>query len=159
MSELKTDKKIEKVDWSDHTDDDIVEHLIINKAVPIGDDGEVSVQEEYIESKRYNRQAYINSFRNDVGILNILKKVEQGLINPLILQARAEQCLDISNMPNDPGDAMKMVDDARKTFAKLPEDLRGKMDYETFCKEFTQTMFDAYIESKTKKSEVKEDVK
>lgn len=158
MSESKTNKKTNINDWSDHTDDDIVEHLIINKAVPIGDDGEVSVKEEYIESRRYNRQAYINSFRNDVGILNIIKKVEQGLVNPVTLQARAEQGADVSNMPNDIGDALKVVDDAHKTYASLPEELKGKMDYETFCKEFTQTMFDAYIQSKVKK-EGSEDVK
>ena len=28
------------------------------------------------------RQEYINSFRDDVGILNILKKVNAGLLNP-----------------------------------------------------------------------------
>ena len=111
--------------WSDPTDDDIVEQLIVKKAVPIGDDGEVSVVEEVIEAKRYNRQEFINSFRDDVGILNILKKVNAGLINPATLAISAnsgQPIVDISDIPSDIGDALALVDDAHKLYASLPFD-------------------------------------
>lgn len=151
-------KKIDN-SWSDPTDDDIVEQLIVKKAVPIGDDGEVSVVEEVIESKRFNRQDFINSFRDDVGILNILKKVNAGLINPatLALSANSGQpIIDISDIPTDIGDALALVDDAHKLYATLPDDLKKGMDFNTFCQTFNQKAFDEYINSKV---QAKEDAK
>ena len=145
--------------WSDPTDDDIVEQLIVKKAVPIGDDGEVSVVEEVIEAKRYNRQEFINSFRDDVGILNILKKVNAGLINPATLAISAnsgQPIVDISDIPSDIGDALALVDDAHKLYASLPDDLKKGMDFNTFCQTFNQKAFDDYIKSKT---QVQEEVK
>lgn len=158
MSEVKKPKII---DTSDHTDDDIVEHLIIKKAVPIGDDGEVSIVEEYVETRRYNRQAFINSFREEVGIVNLLKKVNAGLLNPGVLAASfdltGKKILDISEVPTDVGDAMNLVDQAHVLYASLPADLKAGMDFNTFCKTFDQKKFDAYIQSKMPKP--KEDAK
>lgn len=154
-------KKAKIIDTSDHTDDDIVEHLIIKKGVPIGDDGEVTVVEEYVETRRYNRQAFINSFREEVGIVNLLKKVNAGLLNPGVLAANfdmtGEKILDISNVPTDVGDALALVDQAHVLYAQMPADLKAGMDFNTFCKTFDQKKFNAYIESK--KVKVKEDVK
>lgn len=145
------------IDTSDHTDDDIVEHLIVKKGVPIGDDGEVTVIEEYVETRRYNRQKYINSFRDDVGIVNMLKKVNAGLLNPGVLAASFSQdenlINDISAVPSDVGDAMSLVDNARAVYASLPADLTKGMDFNTFCKNFDQKAFNAYIESKKPKTE------
>ena len=110
-----SDKKKAINQWSDPTDDDIVEQLIVKKGVPIGDDGEVTVVEEVIDSKRYNRQEYINSFREDVGILNILKKVNAGLINPATLACSFDlnaPIQDYSDIPTDVGDAVSLVDQA-----------------------------------------------
>ena len=148
MSETK-EKKINN-SWSDPTDNDIVEHLIIKKGVPIGEDGEVTVVEEYIESKRYNRQEYINSFREDVGILNILKKVNAGLINPATIACSFDTnkpINDITGIPTDVGDALNLVDRAYKLYAQLPADLKAGLDFNTFCKTFDQAKFDAYIAS------------
>lgn len=142
-----------KASWSDETDNDIVEHLIIKKGVPIGEDGEVSVVEDYIETKRYNRQEYINSFRDDVGILNILKKVNAGLLNPATVACSFDTKApinDISNIPTDVGDALNLVDQAHKLYAKLPAELRAGLDFNTFCQTFDQAKFDAYIKAQTK---------
>lgn len=147
--EKKTDKK--KLNWSDPTDDDIVEHLIVKKGVPIGEDGEVSVVEDYIESKRYNRQEFINSFRDEVGILNILKKVNAGLINPATLACSFDTNKpidDYSKIPTDIGDALDLVDRAHKLYATLPEDLRAGLDFNTFCRTFDQAKFDSYVKAK-----------
>ena len=149
---MSEDKKLDKKpDWSDPTDDDIVEHLIIKKGVPVGTDGEVSVVEDYIESKRYNRQEFINSFRDDVGILNILKKVNAGLINPATLACSFDTNKpidDYSKIPTDIGDALDLVDKAHKLYAQLPNDLKQGLDFNTFCKTFDQAKFDAYIKTK-----------
>ena len=158
MSEA--NKKLnEIIDTSDHTDDDIVEHLIIKKGVPIGDDGEVTVVEDYVESRRYNRQKYINSFRDDVGIINMLKKVNAGLLNPGVLAANFSgdpgNVSDFSDVPTDVGDAMLLVDNARAVYASLPADLTKGMDFNTFCKNFNQEAFNAYLESKKPKEEAK----
>lgn len=152
MSEVKKTKKEAIIDTSDHTDDDIVEHLIIKKGVPIGDDGDVTVVDEYVETRRYNRQKFINSFRDDVGIVNMLKKVNAGLLNPGVLAANftsdEEKIVDISGVPSDVGDAMALVDNARAVYSSLPADLTKGMDFNTFCKQFDQKAFNAYIESK-----------
>lgn len=154
MSETK-EKKINR-SWSDPTDDDIVEHLIVKKGVPIGEDGEVSVVEDYIETKRYNRQEYINSFREDVGILNILKKVNAGLINPATLACSFDTKApinDITDIPTDVGDALNLVDRAHKMYASMPAELKAGMDFNTFCQTFDQAKFDAYLKSKQPKEE------
>ena len=148
--------KTTKNAWSDPTDDDIVEQLIVKKAVPIGDDGEVSVVEEVIESKRYNRQEYINSFREDVGILNILKKVNAGLINPATLACSFDlkaPIQDFSDIPTDVGDAVALVDQAHKLYASLPAELKAGLDFNTFCSTFDQKKYDAYMASVKAKQE------
>lgn len=145
--------KKSKASWSDETDNEIVEHLIVKKGVPIGEDGEVSVVEDYIETKRYNRQEYINSFRDDVGILNILKKVNAGLLNPATIACSFDTKApinDISNIPTDVGDAINLVDQAHKLYAKLPVELRAGLDFNTFCQTFDQAKFDAYIKAQQK---------
>lgn len=155
MSEVKENKKL-KNSWSDPTDDDIVEQLIIKKAVPIGEDGEVTVVEDVIESKRYNRQEFINSFRDDVGVINILKKVNAGLLNPATLACSFDTDLpirDVSDIPTDISDAMNLVDQAHKLYAILPAELKAGMDFNTFCQSFDQKKFDAYIASVKQKQE------
>ena len=156
MSEQVKKTKENKISWSDPTDNDIVEHLIVKKGVPIGDEGEVSVVEEYIETKRYNRQDYINSFRDDVGILNILKKVNAGLLNPATIACSFDTNApinDITNVPTDVGDALNLVDEAHKLYATLPAALRAGLDFNTFCKTFDQAKFDAYMASQKPKEE------
>lgn len=154
MSEQVKKTEEKKLFWSDPTDNDIVEHLIVKKGVPIGEDGEVSVVEDYIETKRYNRQEYINSFRDDVGILNILKKVNAGLLNPATIACSFDTKApinDISNIPTDVGDALNLVDQAHKLYAKLPADLRAGLDFNTFCQTFDQAKFDAYMKAQQEK--------
>ena len=155
QKKVKEEKKI--IDTSDHTDDYIIEHLIVKKGVPVGDDGEVSVVEEFVETRRYNRQKYINSFREDVGIVNMLKKVNAGLLNPGVLAASfskdEEKIVDISGVPSDVGDAMALVDNARAVYSSLPPDLTKGLDFNTFCKTFDQAKFNAYLESKKPKPE------
>lgn len=160
----KNEKKLKNA-WSDPTDDDIVEHLIVKKGVPIGEDGEVTVVDDYIESKRYNRQEYINSFREDVGILNILKKVNAGLINPATLACSFDTNApinDISKIPTDVGDALNLVDQAHKLYATLPAELKAGLDFNTFCSTFDQKKYDAYmasVKAAQEKKGVNEDVK
>lgn len=158
MSEQK--QVVKKIDVSDHRDDMIVETLIVKKGVPVGEDGTVTIQEEVIEAKKYNRQEFINSFRDDVGVLNILKKVNAGLLNPATLAASFDlkaPINDISDIPTDIGDALNLVDEAHKLYAKLPADLKAGMDFNTFCNSFDQAKFDAYIASKKKVEEKKDE--
>ena len=57
-------------------DKDIVEYGVVQKVKKLGEkDTDFVIEEEVVETNRYNRQEYINSFRNDVGILNIIEKV------------------------------------------------------------------------------------
>lgn len=158
MSEQK--QVVKKTDLSDHRDDFIVETMIIKKGVPIGDDGSVSIVEEVIEAKKYNRQEYINSFRDEVGVLNILKKVNAGLINPATVAASFDlkaPINDVCDIPTDVGDALALVDEAHKLYAKLPADLKAGMDFNTFVKSFDQAKFDAYIASQKKVEEKKDE--
>lgn len=122
--------------------EDIVEYTVIDKVKKTGEgDTDFVVVPTVVETARYNRTDYINSFRDDVGILNILKKVQLSgdatLLNQRI--AQGEGLVDISNMPDNFTDAMNVLDKAQDTAkaSGISVENAGVM---------TQADFEAYID-------------
>lgn len=78
-------------------------------------DGEddFTMEQKFVEISRVNRQEYIDSFKDDVGILNIMRKVEQtGDVTLLNQRVRSEvpvdetgkeKVVDISNIGDQEG--------------------------------------------------------
>lgn len=106
------------------------------------------VEEKVVETERINRQDYINSFREDVGIENILKKValsgDTTLLNrvkrdPLPLAADGKEIIqDITPLQEGIDNVGAIGDNMRKTFAALPKDLVADRSLEDFLKGCTQ---------------------
>lgn len=104
---------------------DIVEYQVKSKAVDVGDD-DVVVVDDLVAVAKYNRDEYINSFRDDVGIHNILAKIartgDMSLLNQHI-GLNGEN--DLTGAPEDYMDAVKAVNDAKAAYDSLPDGLKA----------------------------------
>lgn len=119
------------------------------------DQDEFEVQEVAVETERVNRQDYINSFREDVGIANILKKValsgdatllNQVSRNPLPLDADGKEIVqDITPLQDGYEAVGDMGDNMLKTYAALPDDLKAGRTLEQFLTSVSQAEIDAYV--------------
>ena len=78
------------------------------------------------------REDYINQFADDVGILNILKKVAKTGDTSLLKQAEPGFGVDLTNMPDNWVDAAALKEKAMASYNKLPEALRKDMSVEDF---------------------------
>lgn len=122
-------------------DDDIVEYVVKDTFKKVGEgENDFVVIPVVVESARFNRKDYINSFRDDVGILNILKKVQLSGDVTLLNQrpSQGENLVDISNYPDNFADAMNILDKAQETSKKagVTVDNAGAM---------SQADFEAYV--------------
>ena len=103
------------------------------------------VDKKVVESSRINRQEYIDSFRGDVGIMNILEKVRLTGDATLLDQTKRspvpsektgrgnlEEIVDISNIPNSFIEADQKITEGHDLFKGLPEELKGKLSFEDF---------------------------
>lgn len=148
-------------------DDDIVEYEIKEYVVKTGEgDEDFVVKTRVVEKSRIKRQDYINSFRDDVGILNILAKVQATGDATLLDQKKGGSYIDISTLPDNVDDANKAIAVGVAAFDGLPEEIKKKMSMAEFVDKFGQEEFDALIAAKAvelaakkKESEVNADVK
>ena len=98
--------------------------------------------------KTYNRDKFIQDQSDDVGILNILKKValsgdDLTQENPF---AAKPGYFDMTQVPEDLAGVQDLVSKAKEVWDTLPEDLKGNLDYETFVKTMsTQKVYDALL--------------
>lgn len=118
------------------------------------------VSQEVVETSKINRQEYIDSFKDDVGILNILRKVVQtGDLTLLNERVRSsvpvgddgkEQIVDISGIDN-PESVRSYLGNMNKVLNSMPADVRDaviNMDGE---------QLKAFLENLNKPQEVKKD--
>lgn len=98
-------------------------------------------------------QKYIDSFSDEVGIQNILKKValtgDKSYLNqtgrePLV-ESGQEPVQDYTNVPISKTDAFNAVAAGVHAYDSLPAELKGKMSFAQFAEGFVQADFDAYI--------------
>lgn len=117
------------------------------------------------EFDRTDRQKYIDSFDNEVGILNIMKKValtgDVSLLNQTkrvslpgtdkdALGRPVEDIADYTNyMGTDRADALNAYKKGRAQFDNLPDSLKGKKSFAEVAK-MSDSDIDAYIESSVK---------
>lgn len=113
------------------------------------------------EASRVNRQDFITEQSYDVGIMNVLEKVRTtGDISLLNQTSRdpippsgekdslgrpLEALNDITGLPGNKIDAMKMVEAGYQAFGQVPEDLKGHKTYSEVA-QLTQAEFDKYLE-------------
>lgn len=106
-------QKVNHLDKSDDTVFDVVTEINITDIVSLDD--------------------YINSFRDDVGVINILKKVSRTGDLSLLKQCDPGY-VDMTNMPEDFIQAKAMYDQAIASYNMLPVEIRGNMPFEEFIK-------------------------
>lgn len=156
MIEKKNNKNIVKYE------EDILEFERVDKLVKVKYDAKGTVDEDEFEVKevvvpktKINRQEYINSFREDVGIANILKKValsgDVSLLNqvkrtnlPLSNDGK-EIVQDVTALQAGDEAIAKMGDNMRKTFNNLPDELKAGRSLESFLEGVTQAEIDAFV--------------
>lgn len=158
-----------------HTDEDkyIIEYEEIDVVKKIGEkETEFVIEKKVVESSRVDRQGYIDSFAEEVGIMNIIEKVRKTGDVTLLDQTKRspvpsektgrgnlEEIVDISGIPNSFIEADAAIMKGHNLFADLPEDLKGKISFEDFVAKAPE-LYAKYIESqvaKNTKTEVKGD--
>lgn len=116
----------------------------------------------------YDIQEYIESFSDEVGIQNILKKLslsgDKSILNQTGREALCpdgglEPIQDYSNVPSSKAEAFNIVAQGVAAYDNLPEDIKAKMSLSQFVSEFGQAQFDAYVENLKQKYAPKEEDK
>lgn len=150
-------KEMKKVSSSYVPEKDIVKYERKDKLVKADSEDDFVVEEVAVEVERVNRQEYIDSFREDVGIANILKKValsgDASLLNqvkrqPLPIADDGKEVIqDITPLQAGEDAVAKMGDNMRKTFADLPDELKAGRSLEQFCETCSKAEIDAFVAS------------
>lgn len=131
-----------------------------------GDPENVVIEYKVVKKAEYKTADYINSFADDVGIQNILKKLslsgDRSLLNQTGREALCpdgglEPVQDYTTVPANKTEAFNAVVAGVNAFDQLPEDIKGKMSMSQFVELFGQDQFNAYIQSVVEKSLPKED--
>lgn len=125
--------------------------------------GSYVLQDEVVETSRVNTQEYIDSFKDDVGILNLMKKFDLCK-DPSVFQqvTRAtvpveedgkEVIQDYTGLPKTDEEALKICTRARDEFKALPSELIKGRSFEDFAESCTKDELLAFIASQNQKKE------
>lgn len=158
-----TPHPVVETDYHKDDDDYIIEYSEVEKVKMTGTkDTDFIINKEVVESSRINRQDYINSYRDDVGILNIIEKVrlsgDMTLFNQTgrvslpgkekdALGRPVEDVADFTNYQVDKIEALNAYKKGRETLADLPADLKANNSFESIAK-MSDEEINKYIESK-----------
>lgn len=146
---------------TDKHEEDIVE-LTIVKSYKKTDEGKIYEVEEQVETARYNRQDFIESFDNETGIQNILKKIGEGVISAdkyagdrMGVPPGETDFTPLANIENF-ADIVALADKARATYNNLDPELRNGMSFEKFVESFDNKALQDYVAKKTAQPENKD---
>lgn len=118
---------------------DIVSYEVREKVIKTGDgEFDVITKPVVVEVSRINRKDYINSFKNDAGIINVLKKV-QLTGDTSYLNATKGVFMDLSELPGSVAEAEKIIN-------------QGKLDATASGISFDNDALNKYIEDLVKKA-------
>lgn len=145
-------------DYNKDSDKFIIEYQEIDVVKKTGEkETDFVVEKKVIESSRINRQEYINSFKDDVGIMNILEKVRMTGDATLLDQTKRspvpsektgrgnlEEIVDISNIPNSFIEADAAITKGHDLFKDIPAELKGKLSFEDFVVKSPE-IYDKYV--------------
>lgn len=130
-------------------DEDIVEYVEEQYVEKTGEgDKDFVVKKRVVESSRINRQDYVGSFADEVGIKNILKKVQATGDETLLKQRPDGAFIDVTQFPDNRSGMYDAVKNGVQAFDNLPDDIKKKMSMEDFVNNFGQKEFDSYIQAK-----------
>lgn len=154
--------KEEVTNYHKDIDDYIIEYGEIDHVKMIGkEDTDFVINKEVKEISRTNRQEYYDSFSTDVGILNIIKKVQlSGDVTLLNQTGRVpgyvvgkdalghdvEEVVDVSKYQVDQIDALESYKVGAAAYNELDENLKKKLSFEQVAK-LKDDEIDAYLES------------
>lgn len=115
------------------------------------------VEEVIVEDERVNRDDYINSFREDVGIANILKKValsgDVSLLNqvqrPILTpdENGFEPIQDATILQEGETKIAQVGEEMRATYSALPDELKKGRSIEKFLGEVDQKEIEAFAKA------------
>ena len=144
----------------DSYDDKTISEGYLKEVVKKVGEGEEDfvVEKKLVLYRSYSRAGYIQDAAEDVGILNVLRKVAisgQDLTqdNPY---AAKPGYVDMTQMPGSLEEAIALVEKAKDTWKQLPDELKKNMDYEAFIKSCTPgQIYDYYKEIAEKEAAAK----
>lgn len=122
------------------------------------DDFEIE-QKEIIEEVDINK--HIHSFKDEVGVRNIMKRIALTGDASLLEQAQVGVG-DLSTIPDLPQEKIAAYKSVEEAYLKIDPALRGSMTMEDFIKGLSEEKIKSYIDAKfassmnTKKEEAKE---
>lgn len=130
-------------------DKDIVEYKETQVIEKTGEGPHDFIVKNVVEEvSRINRQEYLNSFSDDVGIKNILKKVNLTGDVTLLNQRGVglnKEFVDTTSFPTNTTDAFNYIEKGHDAFDKLPDQVKSKMSMSDFVETFGQADFDKFI--------------
>lgn len=135
------------------SEEDIVDTLIID-TYETDEEGNVKPITKQIEIGRKNRKAYIESFADDCGLDNILKKIGQGAIAEdkysILNSAKIGQVSDLRGLQdiNNLGDIEALARKAEISWKNLDPQLKKNMSFQEFVLSFKNDDLVAYIKDK-----------
>lgn len=125
--------------------------------------GSFVIEQEVVETSRIDTQEYIDSFKDDVGIENVLRKFEltgdPSTINQRVRPTvpvgddGKEAVQDYVNIPTNQEEAMQIAANARAAFKALPPELVNNRSFMEFAETCTEDELKAYIATLKKEGE------
>lgn len=145
--------------FDSYDDKTIVEGYVKEVVKKVGDgEDDFIVEKKLVPYRSYSRAGFIQDAADDVGILNVLRKVAisgQDLTqdNPY---AAKPGFVDMTQMPGSLEEAIALVEKAKDTWNHLPDELKNNMDYEAFIKSCTPgQIYDYYKQVAEKEAAAK----
>lgn len=125
-----------------------------------------TIDKEVVVTQKIPTQEYIDSFKDDVGIENIMKKFiltkDESLFNQVarpsvpITEDGKQEIQDYSGIPSEE-EALKIFTKAKKEFSVLPKDLVKNRSFEEFADTCTKEELVSFMKSVIEKKAAKED--
>lgn len=128
-------------------DQEYKEIQIVDKVKKVGEGEDDYIIEKVVIETFTPIQEVIDADKNSVGVYNIMRQVAFQDDKTIFADKGNGQLVDLSQAPENLMELKQMGVDAEKAFAKLPGDLKGEMDMETFVKSMNQEQFDAFIKA------------
>lgn len=133
-----------------------------------GNEENIVIKFKPVLKNEYDLKDYIESFADEVGIQNILRKLslsgDKSILNQTGREALCpdgglEPVQDYSNVPKSKTEAFNAVAAGVAAFDNLPDDLKGKMSMAQFAELVGQEELDKYIAGIVAKNMPKEEDK
>lgn len=107
------------------------------------------------ELERKNRQDFMNSFRGDVGVLNIVRKLAMQGENAADgrFAVSEDSYSDLTILPKSKEELDRLMAIKNKVWASLDPELKGNMSFEEFCESWDDSRLESYLDSKASASQ------